>query len=541
MRFSTWLSIGSMSVLWASAGAAALEDPADPGAAPPPGEEEEAPPRALLHNELSLSYMGVGDARFMRRYARPARWGSVSNLRLLSPLSEHRPYAGLTFRGGLDVDNVAEAFVAFNDGASMLRLSREQYRYMLPDWQAKPESTEDATSLSLQHAFAPNLGGFVVADFGERAVRYPAPRDEERNRTQLVGGGVQGQALGGHVSVTASERLTTPLSGGQAKRLQRTFTAAYAPNLNERLSLEGKASWTRIEQAGLRNSGVKSYALGGAFEIGPDTTLSFDLGRQDYDLDNVARAYVRKRVSSGARIVHRWEDWSLQFGFRHKESERIRSDRSFVDVPSSNVYDFRLAGRLGDAARLSIRGSWEDGLRLARMTGTDPRQMQWDDRGTFHAQLDGGNEALTGYASYAYRFQQNRGRDIELRWHNVSLGASYVFNPEIVAFAEYSGDRVDASSPSTGGLDLAGYFTNSRSAALGLSWTRSDASEFSTSLNHYEGSEVRGTEWTLSYRRRLAENRDLELVFAPWSHDDRLYDINSYRRTILMVRYSIKF
>lgn len=540
MRLRSWLSTGTMTALaMAMVGAVAQETP------PPtePQKKEEEPEEEIIPvkwNEITVGYSSFRVNSGLSRYARPSEGLSLHDLKFLVPGSESTPYARLVLRGMPSQDNLIDGYVALNRGRTVVRGSRKQYKFYAFDWRPTDPSEDNEAEVTVEHSFAPNIGGFITYKSSERDGRYPAPRDAEHIRARTLAGGVGGKVLGGNLGLTLSDRRLNDDTGAQPASLQRRFDASYARDFGDTLSLEGSAGFTRIEQAGLASSNIRTYALSGAWDVSPSTGLQFHFGRQDFDLNSILNAHAQKRLVSSVRLMHRWPGWSFQFGFKHKETERVRADQSFVDVPKVNEYDARLAGRLGPA-RLTLRGSWEDLRETAIMNTFDTRQLLWDDRATFQAKLDGGGDAFSAYGTYTYKFQQNKQRGVEIGWNNVAIGGSYVFTPAVNGYAEFSADDFHVLGGAETGQDLDFFFPNSRSFALGLNWSKDASLTASASLNYYESGNVRGTQLTLSLRRRLCADHDLELVVAPWRHEDRQFNLTGYRTTFLSARYTVRF
>jgi hypothetical protein len=74
-----------------------------------------------------------------------------------------------------------------------------------------------------------------------------------------------------------------------------------------------------------------------------------------------------------------------------------------------------------------------------------------------------------------------------------------------------------------------------------LNWAKDQNLSASASLNYYDSGDVRGTQLTLSLRRRMGADHELELVLAPWRHEDRLLNLTGYRTTFLSARYTVRF
>jgi hypothetical protein len=45
----------------------------------------------------------------------------------------------------------------------------------------------------------------------------------------------------------------------------------------------------------------------------------------------------------------------------------------------------------------------------------------------------------------------------------------------------------------------------------------------------------------VSYRRPLSDDHDLELVFAPWRFEDRLFGLTGYNAALVQARYTVRF
>ncbi|MBS1722899.1 MAG: hypothetical protein JSS66_08100 [Armatimonadetes bacterium] len=539
-----WLLRSTLTVLaLAALGAWAQETPTE-GGQEKKDEKQDEKVEPTKWNEVSIGYTSISKGATTLSYdARPTEGLSLHHLSLLSPLSDTSPYARLYYNGFPNQDFKYQGFIALNHGHTVLRAGRGRYgRYeYAPGWQwPNDPSQDDVSSITIDHSISPSAGGFFTYKADERDARYPAPREPEHTRTKLIAGGVGGSALGGNLGVTAAQRTTADDTGFQPQTLQRRIDATYTADIGDRLSVEGAAGYARIEQAGLDSSTIRSYALAGLLDLGPATTLQFKFGRQDFDLNTIKNAYVRKRLVSGARLMQRWRGWSLQFGFNHLESERYRADQTFVDVPKTNVYDGRLYGRVGPF-NLTVRGSWEDLTNEAQMQTTDTRMLQWDDRATFQAKLDRGTDVYSGYLTYTYRFQRNSIRDVEIGWHNLAVGGTYVVDTVLSAYAEYSMDDFRVIGHDESGIELDDFFPNSRSFAVGLNWSKDQNLSASAGLNYYESGDVKGTQLTFSVRRRLSPDHDLELVVAPWTQDDRLFDQTGYRTTFVMARLNVRF
>jgi hypothetical protein len=509
----------------------------DPPAQEP--QEEPKPPKLKL-NEVTFGMSSFRGSTTLNQYASPIDGLALHSLRMLWPWTETSPFARLIVRGMPGQDNYAEGAVNFNRGNTKLLANRLEYGNFVLDWRPKSESIQKEAGVTVDHAFAPNIGGFVSYSSSKHSSHYPAPLVPDLTQTQTVSGGFGGDLLGGNLGLVLSDRRIYTETGVQPTSLQRQINANYVREFGDSLSIGGSANFARIEQAGLVGSDIRSYSLFGNWDIGPATDLQFQLAQQDLDLNTVQNAYVRKRLSTSARLIHRMDGWAMQLGYQRKESERVRTDQSFVDVPISDLFDFRLSRRMG-ATRFSLKGSWEGVSSDAVMNTDDPRSLYWGDRATIQAKVDMGADAFSAYGVYTYRMDRNEARNAEVGWHNVALGGGYVFSPDLSGYAEISFDEFRAAGASETNQTLDFYFPNGRTLALGVDWSKSPDLAASANLNYYESGDVRGSQLTLSLRRRMSADSDLELVVAPWRHDDRQFDLTSYYTTIFSARYTVRF
>jgi len=517
---------------------------------PPAGEptkESEEIEIPVKWNSISVGYYtwkASGSRIRMGQHGRVSEGVTLAELKYLNPVGEGHPYYSFLWRGNPGRNSAGEGVVILEGGQTILRASvRDRQYYADPSWVPTTPSQDKVGTLSVEHQIKPNIGAFVSYTSSERGQRYVAPKESGRQRSRTVAGGVEGRIGGLQAGVTITDRRTFDDTGRQPATLQRGVEGRLAGEIGNRLSLQGAMGYTRIEQAGRPAGGVRTMAMAGHLDLGPRTYLQFNAGRDDLDIGQLtANAYVRQRFNSGVRLNHRLGDWALQFGFRHRETERVRDDRSFVDVPKWNTYDGRLSGRLNNGIRVTLRGTWDDMTATARATGVDTRQLWWDDKAMAQLKLDGGNDVFTGYAAYTYRFRQNKARNVEVDLHNFALGGSYQFKPNLLGYAEWSYDSIRATGGAEGtSTTVDNFMPNSMSISAGLDWTLNERASFSAAVNHFATNNWRGTQVTFQYRRRISADHSLDVVVAPWRFEDRLYGLTGYETTFLGVRYTVKF
>lgn len=133
-----------------------------------------------------------------------------------------------------------------------------------------------------------------------------------------------------------------------------------------------------LRQQNRSNSRMETLNLAGDIALSSATVLALAFRQDKISLPVLRNAYLRERRNTNALLIHRWNRWSLHMGVRERESERVRADHSFVDVPRWWTVEGRLWGRLSKQLRLTVRG-WDERLAThqrcspptrARSTGT---------------------------------------------------------------------------------------------------------------------------------------------------------------------------
>lgn len=530
-------------ILVLTVGAWAQETP--PAEEPAKDSEEIEIP--VKWNSISVGYYtwkASGSRIRMGQHGRVSEGVTLAELKYLNPVGEGHPYYSFLWRGNPGRNSAGEGVVILEGGQTILRARvRDRQYYADPSWVPTTPSQDKIGTLSVEHQIKPNIGAFVSYQSIDRGQKFVGPKDSGHQRTRVVAGGVEGRIGGLQAGVTVTDRRTFDDTGRQPATLQRGVEGRLAGEIGNRLSLQGAMGYTRIEQAGRPTGDVRTMAMAGHLDLGPSTYLQFNAGRDDLDIGQLTQnAYVRQRFNSGLRLNHKLGSWALQFGFRHRETERVRDDRSFVDVPKWNTYDARLSGRLNNGIRVTLRGTWDDMTATARATGVDTRQLWWDDKAMGQLKLDGGNDVFTGYAAYTYRFRQNKARNVEVGQHNFALGGSYQFKPNLLGYAEWSYDSIRATGGAEGtSTTVDTFMPNSMSISAGLDWTLNERASFSAAVNHFATNNWRGTQVTFQYRRRISADHSLDVVVAPWRFEDRLYGLTGYETTFLGVRYTVKF
>lgn len=538
MKLNKWLKNGTTATLVMASALAAAQTEL-PAAQDDPQDEPEVKEPLVRWNELVFGFNSAPTNVHFERYGRVPEGFTLQGLKLFSPGNENFPFwAKFIYRGSFMQDNYMSGRLVVNRGHTIISGSRTHSGSYVFGWEPKGMSETDALRLALDHSFAPGIGGFLTYESRKTSNKYAPPRAVDNTYTEVAGAGIGAKVLDGNLDLSVASRRISDLKSGMPASRQQKADVSYGRDFGSSLSLEGSYGYARTEQAmGLAASDTKQYALAGSLYLSPDTGLHFHFGRQDYDFENVANAKIRKRLTTSARLVHRFAPGtSLQLGFKHKETERFRKDQAFVDVPKSNEYDARFSTKIANA-RVTLKGSWEDLTASAAMQTLDTRQMLWDDKALFQARVATGSDKVSAYGVYTYRFNQNRQRSVDIRHNNFVVGGSYVFSPYMDCYLELASDSFLVKGPN----DLGFWFPNARSATFGLNWSPDISLYTSASLNVYENGDIRGHQLTFNLRKVLSESREFELVVAPWRQVDRQFDISGYNATILSARYMVKF
>lgn len=498
-------------------------------------DTDEKPVIAAKLNEISIgydSYTANGSRVWLRRFGRSAQGLSLRELRFVTPGTGDRPYSSLTWRGRPNEDVYAQGKVILDRGRTRVTLSQSSFGHN-NDGPFPPLPSEDrVTHAMIERKVTNDIGAYVSYRADARDLQFPPYRPSMHASSATYAAGVGGKALGGTFDLLLSTRrytMTTPI---QPATLQRRVEGRYGAAIGP-LNLEGMAGYTRIEQEGRGDSSVKSYALAADWDLAERMSLRATLSRDDLDIAATQSGTLRRRINSSLRLTQSWNGGSLQLGYKTKEIERKRKG-PVTDTPRWTTYDARITNRFANF-RVSLRSSWEKLHAGDAFLNSKPGQLQWDDRALGQIKIEGGNAAISGYASYTYRWQKNERSGTHIGLRSLALGASTNLSDRLTAYAELAHEAY-RTSPS-----LATYFPSSTNYGLGVDWTPAEGQSLSASLNRYESRNERGSQMTLQYTRRLAADRSIELVFAPWRHEDRLNAAYDSSATFLSARFSLKF
>lgn len=535
-------SIGILALLVALTATGWSQDQAAPAKPEEPEEKVQLPKL----NSITLGYTGWmkrDDDRFASRsVSTPVNGLSITELSLIRPFQPGKGYQSLKAVNLGAKDFAVDAMAVMDRIHTTLKGNVRHINYHYVDVVQTKESQRRETNLETMTMLTQDIGAFFSYKKVQQSQAFVAPKPNRHSKSETYAGGVEGKMLGGYAGASFSSKRFTDQSSQQPTSEQRRYEFNYAVELNDKASVAATMGHTKILQRNLRDSGVRNMGLSATYDISDKSTLQFDASRVELTLPNAGNAFDRERLQYGFKLSTRCGDWATQFGFRHKETERVNSDRTFVDVPAWDVYEFRASSKVGGDKRLTLRGSWEN-LRDGFQPQTDDTtRMLWDDNVMGQIKLAGGTDLQQMYGTYTYRWKQNRARAINLGWHNMTVGVSHTFNPQVNGYAEAGYDAYHTGSTFAGtGTPLRYYFRDSMSLALGLNWLRGTGESFSASMNSYATNNVLGRQFTFGYHRELSPDRSLHVSVSPWVHDDRLHGLTGYTNTAAQVQLQVKF
>jgi predicted porin len=538
-------------VLTASLGAAGLH-----AQDPPAKEEGEAKPPAPEIYQWSLLDFGWGDhglsgnAHKFSHYATAPTGLFFKDLWFAGTDPAYRHFATLSFRGEPDKDSYLQGSYAFGFGSTVLEamMSRTDY------YDDTPVTVGESRREIQEALLKQRVGGFGVSfryRMDEQNARYEGPKPELDQRTRfwdLAGQGIFGETL---VGLGLSNTRFMDYSGGQPSSEVERWYATASRQLNSAVSLTGSYSQAKISQSGIPGSKVQAFQLAGDWDIGPATSAVFNY-RQDWlDLPLVHNAYVKRRVGGSAQLLHRWDGWTGQLTYRHREAERVRADHTFVDVPIWDTFEGKLSRKLAEGLRMTLRGSYEHLSGSPVMETEDSRALYWRNRKTAQVKFDRADGKFAGYGSLSWRQIENDARSFELSTTNWVVGGSYEVAPNVDVFGEYS---LEENSVGGAPVDIPSYssfFPSGRVFSLGVNWTTKPNTWWSAGYTDFttdndnplllRDGNVKGRFFTLSVNHRTKSGNEFGLTYAPWRYEDSVASQMDYTTNAIQLTAKVRF
>jgi len=503
--------------------------------------------------DVGFSHWGLdGNESKFRQYATPAQSLFLKSIRITPTFKFPSSDAGhFVLKGIGEKDYRAEGVLDILFGRVKFDADLSRHRFLdaglTPVSESQRELQEGAAKYLLTRDFAISFRYRM----DRQAHIFQAPKLPYYQRTRFWDALAEGKLGEGQISLGYSDWRYFDRTDIRPDTSVKRWHVRYLWQPNDAVGVEGNFARSSIKQPARPNSDVETLSLSGDWAISSATDFSIHLRRDKLDLPVVQNAWVRERRLGVASLVHRWRGWTVQFGFRQQENERIRKDQSFVDVPRWRTWEARLSGRISKNWRLTLRGSAQHLTHPPTMVTTDPRQLFWDDRRFAQLKLEGGSPTLNGYLVLTHRRWDNDVRAVELTTNTIVLGGTWNASQRFSLFAEYAYESWRAKSEMTGIPNLDNFVPNSRATTIGLNWAIDKRTFLSAAFTEFvtandnplllRDGNYRGRFLTASLRYRFPAGYEVALTVAPWRYRDRVVDLMDYDATVVMVSGRARF
>ncbi|KXK14373.1 MAG: hypothetical protein QY327_04345 [Fimbriimonadaceae bacterium] len=517
-------------------------------------EPEEEPPPKLSKFELKLGYRYWalrGNEHKYRQYATPVEGLYFDRVEFAPFWGESGENGSFLFRGSIDEDYVGSTRVTLLNGSSTLGANFQFHRFFDATPTVIESSSRNVRKAYLHQELGAKVGitASTRTDFERK--NFEAPQDPLNQRTTTNEVALKGEVLGGFASASYTQWRYWDRLEALPDVDVRHWQGAYTRDLSPNLIFDGAVGRTEIRQQGGARADVENWSLAGQWSLSDTTRLGFGFRRQTHDLPQVQSTFVRERNESFARLDTRIGAWKVSAAYRRVESERVRDDHSFVDVPIWNTVDARISGRICDGWRLSLRGQRQSLQGRPAMTTSDPRSLYFDDRTLLQAKIDGGSETLFGYAAWTRRENELDARSVNVRSDQLSFGATWLYGDRLEVFGEHNLEVQRARSEVAGPDALGLFFPDSRATTFGVNWIVDDQTNLSASytflatdndnpLSLRDGNYV-GDYLSLSLLRRMPNGDEFGLSFAPWRYSDKIVSQMAFDTLAVGLTYSRRF
>lgn len=537
--------------LWALAfGAAVAQE--NPSADAKKSSDEEKVERNWPKFELGWGSWGLdGNERTFRRYGTPDRGLTLREFsftnRELSPAS----YQEFLYRGSPLADSIFQMSGLYGPRLGYFEVGASKTDF----FEATPYRIDNSRRMDAYFAVRQPLGpGFQVTADGKHDQldkTTEGPDYSKHTRTNTFNSQVTGLVGAGKLDVGFAQRRFYDRANFQPDSLSQTWRGALLYPVGP-FDVQGSFAQTRIEQDGLRTSKVKTYNLDAGLPLNQDFEVQFGFRGQKYDLPEVINAYVRERNTSWGRVIGRIGDVNAEVAYKHVETERVRADHRFVDVPKWDRVDARLSGKaLGDI-RWSLKGTIEGLDGNAVMLTEDPNRLYWDDKSNVQANLSYGSDLWSGYFTYNHRFLQNSPRRLEIRSNQYVVGGTIQVRQNVEAFGEFTHDsastdfrEIDAN------IGLESFFPSSRVTTVGVNWVIDDNTSLSSTYSHLttdndnpifeRDGNIKSRFFTAHLRHTDAKGNEFGLLISPGKYEDKVIRQLGYETRVVMLTARIRF
>ncbi|MCX7801007.1 MAG: hypothetical protein N2109_11775, partial [Fimbriimonadales bacterium] len=408
-----------------------------------PKQEAEADSKPVVVRPKAVFDLGWinwqlgGNERRFKQYARPANGWSLGEASYLWGNDARTAHFFGAFRGSPEEDYWTGASLALFGGGTVLDGSLRKNGFFDPVPLLVDESAREVGEATLQQAIGPARLSLRY-QMDKQDEYFLAPREPLRQRTRFLDALLGAEVGSGRFQLGATERTywdrTNVLPDTDVVR----YDAILSQQLGPALHLEGGYLQHKIRVGGGDENEVETWLVRADWDLGERTLLGLGFRHDDIDLPTVRGASVQKRIETTARLNHRFgEGWSASFGYRHLETERIRTDRSAVEVPIRDAWSARVWGRVAPNLKLSLRGVYDHLRGWPTVVSDDTRPLWWDDRAALDAQLDWFVGTGSVYAAFGHSVFVNDGRDATLRSTSFVLGGSFEVTDRLSVFAEH--------------------------------------------------------------------------------------------------------
>lgn len=496
-----------------------------------------------------INWQLKGNERKFKQYARPADGWSIGEASYLWGDDARTSHFLGAYRGSPEEDYWTGASLALFGGATVLEGSLRKNGFFNPAPLLVEESQREVGEAALRQALGPAWLSLRY-QMDKQDEYFLPPREALRQRTRFMDAVLGAEVGSGRFQLGASERTywdrTNVLPDTDIVRYDAMLSQRLGPSIH----LEGGYLQHRIRIGGGEENETETWLLRADWDLGERTLLGLGFRHDDIDLPTVRNAAIRERIEATARLNHRFgAGWSAALGYRHLETERIRTDRTAVDVPIRDAWTARVWGRLAPNLKLSLRGGYEHLRGWPTVVSDDARALWWDDRTVLDAQLDWfvGNGSV--YASLGHSVHVNDDRDATLRSSTVVVGGSFEVTDRLSVFAEHQ--RENHRARAVGEPEFDAYFPGGVLSTLGLSAALSDQWFFTgtyteTGTNNANlvfepGGNYKGKYWSLALTHRRPDGNELTLGWMPWRYWDKTNPSMDYDAEGFVISAKLRF
>jgi hypothetical protein len=517
-------------------------------------EQKEEKPPVVPRFQVGVGYANwdlSGNENKFRQYATPPHGIFLKGFHY-NPVSMLHGFRGDYNLIGLGSDDYyADSRMLMFFGDISFKGSLRRNRFLEDVITPVAESDRQEGKAQFKFKVAPEFSISSVYSLSEQNHFFQSPREALRQRTRYWDLAAEGKVGDARISLGFSDfryfDRTLVLPDTAIKRWR--MVGVWEPF--KTLGLEASYLSQEINQTSLTNH-IDTISLASNWAVGPNTDIQMNYRHDSLNLPTVQTSVVREQHNFNTKLVQRWPRWMLQVGMNYRETERIRGDRLFINIPKLWGFEGRLAGRLSKNLKLTLRGSTQHLSSLPLMLTADNRSLYWNDRRFLQLKLDGGSPSLNGYFQWTHRRLANEIRDSDISSHFLTAGGNWEVNSRLSAFAEYNYEFWSGkSADSTVFPFQENYIPSSRVTVLGISWALTDQvfllasyTDFTTDndnpLREKDGN-FTGRYLTMNLRYRFPAGHELNLTIAPWLYRDSVVDSMSYTATLLMLSGSARF